>query len=47
MAIIIAVIGGISLSGILAINVMERRVEIGILRSIGASNGAIGTLFIT
>ncbi len=26
---------------------MERRVEIGILRSIGASNGAIGTLFIT
>jgi putative ABC transport system permease protein len=47
MAIIIAVIGGISLSGVLSINVMERRVEIGILRSIGASNGAIGTLFIT
>jgi len=47
MAIIIAVIGGISLSGVLSINVLERRVEIGILRSIGASNGAIGTLFIT
>ncbi len=47
MAIVIAVIGGISLSGILAINVLERRVEIGILRSIGASNAAIGTLFIT
>jgi putative ABC transport system permease protein len=47
MAIIIAVIGGISLSGVLSINILERRVEIGILRSIGASNRAIGTLFIT
>jgi putative ABC transport system permease protein len=47
MAIIIAVVGGIALSGVLSINVLERRTEIGILRSIGASNGAIGTLFIT
>lgn len=47
MAIIIAAIGGIALSGVLSINVLERRVEIGILRAIGASNGAIGTLFIT
>ena len=47
MAIIIAVVGGIALSGALSINVLERRVEIGILRSIGASNGAIGTLFVT
>ncbi|MCG3211905.1 MAG: hypothetical protein FOGNACKC_05551 [Anaerolineae bacterium] len=47
MAIIIAVVGGIALSGVLSINVMERRVEIGILRSIGASNNAIATLFIT
>ena len=47
MAILIAIIGGIALSGVLSINVMERRVEIGILRSIGASNSAIGTLFIT
>jgi putative ABC transport system permease protein len=47
MAIIIAVVGGIALSGVLSINVLERRVEIGILRSIGASNSAIGTLFIT
>ncbi len=47
MAILIAIIGGIALSGVLSINVMERRVEIGILRSIGASNTAIGTLFIT
>ena len=47
MAVIIAIIGGISLSGVLSINILERRVEIGILRSIGASNRAIGTLFIT
>jgi putative ABC transport system permease protein len=47
MAFIIATVGGLALSGVLAINVLERRVEIGILRSIGASNSAIGTLFIT
>ncbi len=47
MAVVIAVIGAISLSGVLSINILERRVEIGILRSIGASNRAIGTLFIT
>ncbi|MCB0196496.1 MAG: ABC transporter permease [Anaerolineae bacterium] len=47
MAIIIAVVGGIALSGVLSINVLERRVEIGILRSIGASNNAVATLFIT
>ncbi|MCB9079617.1 MAG: ABC transporter permease [Anaerolineaceae bacterium] len=47
MAIIIAIVGGIALSGVLSINVLERRVEIGILRSIGASNNAIATLFIT
>ncbi len=47
MAILIAIIGGIALSGVLSINVLERRVEIGILRAIGASNGAIGALFIT
>ncbi len=47
MAVVIAVIGGISLSGVLSINILERRVEIGILRSIGASNRAIGSLFIT
>jgi putative ABC transport system permease protein len=47
MAILIAIVGGIALSGVLSINVMERRVEIGILRAIGASNAAIATLFIT
>ncbi len=47
MASLIAIIGGIALSGVLSINVLERRTEIGILRSIGASNNAIGILFIT
>lgn len=47
MALIIAVVGGIALSGVLSINVLERRTEIGILRAIGASNSAIGVLFIT
>lgn len=47
MAILIAIVGGIALSGVLSINVLERRVEIGILRAIGASNTAIAILFIT
>jgi putative ABC transport system permease protein len=47
MAIIIAAVGGISLSGVLSINVLERRREIGVLRAIGASSAAIATLFIT
>ena len=47
LAILIAAVGAIALSGVLGINVLERRREIGVLRSIGASNRAIATLFIT
>ena len=47
VAVLIAVVGGIALSGTLSINILERRREIGVLRSIGAGNRAIGTLFIT
>ncbi|NJK72647.1 MAG: FtsX-like permease family protein [Synechococcaceae cyanobacterium SM2_3_60] len=47
LAVIIAAVGGIALSGALGINVLERRREIGVLRSIGAGNRAIVTLFIT
>jgi putative ABC transport system permease protein len=47
MALVIAVVGGVALSGILAISVLERRVEIGIMRAIGASNRRIATLFIS
>jgi putative ABC transport system permease protein len=47
LAVIIAAVGAIALSGVLGINVLERRREIGVLRSIGAGNRAIATLFIT
>lgn len=41
MAFLIAVVGGIGLTGTMSINVIERRKEIGIMRAIGASDGAI------
>ncbi|MEM7028232.1 MAG: FtsX-like permease family protein [Chloroflexota bacterium] len=47
LAVIIAAVGAIALSGVLGINVLERRREIGVLRSIGAGNRSISTLFIT
>lgn len=46
MALVIALVGGVALSGILAISVLERRVEIGIMRAIGASNRRIASIFI-
>ena len=46
MAVLIAIVGGIALSGALAINVLERRVEIGIMRAIGASSRHVATIFI-
>ncbi len=41
MALLLAIVGGLGLSGTMSINVLERRREIGIMRSIGASTGAI------
>ena len=38
MGVIIAVVGGVGLSGVLTLNVLERRREIGVMRSVGASN---------
>ncbi|MBN1264330.1 MAG: FtsX-like permease family protein [Anaerolineales bacterium] len=38
MAVIIAIVGGVGLSGVLSLNVLERRREIGVMRSIGASS---------
>jgi len=46
MAIMIAVVGSVALSGTLSINVMERTREIGVMRAIGASAKAIGGQFI-
>ncbi len=44
-AILIGLVGLLSLSNTLAAGVFERRLEIGILRSLGASNWRVGTVF--
>jgi putative ABC transport system permease protein len=46
MAVVIAVVGGVGLSGVLSLNVLERRREIGVMRAIGASSGRVAGLFI-
>lgn len=44
-AILIGLVGLLSLSNTLAAGVFERRLEIGILRALGASNWRVGTVF--
>ena len=46
MALIIGLVGSVALSGILSLNVLERRREIGVMRAIGASSTAIAGMFI-
>ncbi len=46
MALVIGVVGSISLSGVLSLNVIERQREIGVMRAIGASSWDISRLFI-
>lgn len=46
MALIIAIVGGVGLSGVLTLSVLERRREIGVMRSIGASNWRVIRLFV-
>lgn len=41
MAVILAFVGGLGLMGTMSINVLERSREIGIMRAIGASTGAV------
>jgi putative ABC transport system permease protein len=45
MAVVIAVVGGVGLSGVLTLNILERRREVGVMRSIGASDGQVVRLF--
>ena len=45
MVILVAFVGGLGLFGTLTINVTERQKEIGVMRSVGATNGAIVKIF--
>jgi putative ABC transport system permease protein len=46
MAVLIALVGGLGLMGTMSMNVLERSREIGVLRAVGASNGAVLRLVI-
>jgi putative ABC transport system permease protein len=46
MAVIIALVGSIALSGVLSLNVRERTREIGVMRAIGASSWTITRLYV-
>ncbi|MEW5959837.1 MAG: ABC transporter permease [Chloroflexota bacterium] len=46
MAVVLAIVGGLGLSGTMSINVLERGREIGVMRAIGASDGAVLQLVI-
>jgi putative ABC transport system permease protein len=46
LAVIVAVVGGIGLAGSLAISVVERTKEIGVLRAIGARSRTISGMFL-
>jgi putative ABC transport system permease protein len=46
MAVVIALVGGVGLSGVLSLSVLERRQEIGVMRAIGASSWQVIRLFV-
>lgn len=46
MAVVIGAVGGVALSGVLTLNVLERRREIGVLRAIGAASKVVAGLFV-
>jgi putative ABC transport system permease protein len=46
MAILLAIVGGLGLTGTMSINVLERTREIGVLRAIGAPNRGVAQVFI-
>ncbi len=46
MAFLMAVVGALGLMGTMSINVLERKREIGVMRAIGASDGAVLRIFI-
>ncbi|MBI2862935.1 MAG: FtsX-like permease family protein [Chloroflexi bacterium] len=46
MAVLLAIVGGLGLMGTMSINVLERIREIGVMRAIGASDGAVLQIFL-
>jgi len=46
MALLVAIVGGIGLSGTLSLGVLERTREIGVMRAIGASSRRISLMFV-
>ncbi len=46
MAVVIALVGGVGLSGVISLSVLERRREIGVMRAIGASSWQVIRLFL-
>jgi putative ABC transport system permease protein len=46
MALLLGIVGGLGLMGTMSINVVERAREIGVIRAVGASDGAVLRLFL-
>jgi putative ABC transport system permease protein len=46
MAVLLGVVGGLGLMGTMSINVVERAREIGVVRAVGASDGAVLRIFL-
>ena len=46
MAVVIALVGGVGLSGVISLSVLERRRDIGVMRAIGASSWQVIRLFV-